>query len=79
MADQMAHFETTEDMQKSQACYAQGKYRHDAEGHILNELGRIANPGDIIMRASNGYPTRRMGDKQPVMVDLKTGKVAEEA
>ncbi len=60
--------------QKSQACYALGQMRYDAEGHILNELGRPAKPGDIILRASNGWPLRRMGTKEPVDMDLRTGK-----
>jgi hypothetical protein len=41
---------------------------------ILNELGRPAKPGDVILRADNGWPLKRMGAKEPVDIDLKTGK-----
>jgi len=48
--------------------------RYAEDGSILNELGRAAKPGDIILRAANGWPLKRMGDKEPVDMDLKTGK-----
>lgn len=63
----------------SEACYAQGKYRYAKDGKtILNELGLPAKPGQIILRASNGYPLVRCGDKGPVEIDLKTGKPIKE-
>jgi hypothetical protein len=59
----------------SESCYARGQYRYAEDGMtILNELGRPAKAGDIILRASNGWPLRRMGTKEPVDIDLKTGK-----
>lgn len=65
----------SQESQKSQACYAQGQMRYSEDGHtILNELGRAAKTGDIILRAANGWPLKRMGDKEPVDMDLKTGK-----
>lgn len=61
--------------QKSHACYALGQMRYAEDGvTILNELGHPAKPGDIILRASSGWPLRRMGTKEPVDIDLKTGK-----
>ena len=66
--------QTSHQGQISNACYAQGKMRYAEDGSILNELGRAAKPGDIILRAANGWPLKRMGDKEPVDMDLKTGK-----
>lgn len=61
--------------QKSTACYARGEMRYAEDGTIvLNELGLPAKPGQIILRASNGYPLKRMGENKPVDIDVKTGK-----
>jgi len=76
----MAHLQTSTQGQISDACYARGEYRYDVDGKtIMNELGVTAKVGDIIMRASNGFPLRRMGDKEPIMIDLKTGEPIKEA
>ena len=67
--------QTSHQGQISNACYALGRMRYAEDGvTILNELGRVAKPGDIILRAANGWPLKRMGDKEPVDMDLRTGK-----
>jgi len=76
----MPHLQTSVQGQISEACYAKSQYRYAEDGKtVLNELGLPAKPGDIILRAANGYPLVRAGQNRPMMVDLKTGKIAEEA
>lgn len=65
----------SQESQKSHACYALGQMRYAEDGRtILNELGLPAKPGDIILRAANGWPLKRMGVKEPIEMDLRTGK-----
>jgi hypothetical protein len=46
----------------SEYCYNNGEYWNDENGKILNELGRPAKDGDIVMRDyPTGYPIKRMG------------------
>lgn len=67
--------QTSHQAQLSEACYALGRMRYAKDGKtILNELGKAAKPGDIILRASNGYPLKRYAETGPVDLDLKTGK-----
>ncbi len=67
--------QTSHQAQISNACYAQGKMRYAEDGAtILNELGKVAKTGDIILRASNGYPLKRYTETGPVDLDLKTWK-----
>ena len=43
-------------------------------GIIMNELGKPAKKGDIVLRhPGTGYPLRRMGDIEPIDIDLRTG------
>ena len=42
----------------------------------MNELGKPAKKGDIVLRhPETGYPLVRFGDKGPEEIDLRTGKV----
>ena len=44
-------------------------------GIVMNELGKPAKKGDIVLRhPETGYTLKRMGDTAPVEIDLKTGK-----
>lgn len=72
--------QTSHQAQISNACCALGRMRYAEDGvTLLNELGKVAKPGDIILRASNGYPLKRYTETGPVDVDLKTGKPIKEA
>jgi hypothetical protein len=74
-ADRWPEMSITHNQALSEACYSQGKYRYAEDGTtILNELGTPAKHGQIILRATNGYPLARAGDKGPVDIDLRTGK-----
>jgi hypothetical protein len=65
----------TEQQEISEACYAKGQMRIEG-GIIMNELGKPAKKGDIVLRhPETGYPLKRMGDEVAKDIDLRTGKV----
>ena len=65
----------TEKQAISEAYYAKGQMRIEG-GIIMNELGKPAKKGDIVLRhPETGYPLVRFGDKGPEEIDLRTGKV----
>jgi hypothetical protein len=58
----------------SQTFYQKGEMRIE-NGIIINELGKTAKKGDVVLRhAETGFPLKRFGDSEPVDIDLKTGK-----
>jgi predicted mannosyl-3-phosphoglycerate phosphatase (HAD superfamily) len=64
----------TEQDKISQSFYQKGEMRIE-DGIIMNELGKPAKKGDIVLRhPETGYPLKRFGDSEPVDIDLKTGK-----
>ena len=46
----------------SDFCHCHNEHWTDSEGNILNELGKPAKKGDIILREfKSGYPVQRFG------------------